>query len=181
MSRLDDGSGRECHRIRADDLGLRYDPVAVSIYATLWTLKFPRYGDDHTGCDWIEIIAQGVPAHVGMPASGLASAQDPYASFLPPKGAPPAGADGQTMRAVVFVKEGTAKGTARSPQEYVAPLLVLSGQEYATISFGRLHELLCDALRSHRPRLFAESWGPDGRGRVLFEDGSALDLGSESV
>jgi hypothetical protein len=27
----------------------------MSIYATLWRLKFPRYGDDHTGCDWVEV------------------------------------------------------------------------------------------------------------------------------
>jgi hypothetical protein len=32
----------------------------MSIYATLWRLKFPRYGDDHTGCEWIEVMAQGV-------------------------------------------------------------------------------------------------------------------------
>jgi hypothetical protein len=24
----------------------------MGIYATLWQLKFPRYGDDHTGCEW---------------------------------------------------------------------------------------------------------------------------------
>lgn len=38
----------------------------MSIYATLWTLRFPRYGDDHTGCDWIDVLAQGVPQHVGL-------------------------------------------------------------------------------------------------------------------
>jgi len=27
----------------------------MSIYATLWRLKFPRYGDDHTSCEWIEV------------------------------------------------------------------------------------------------------------------------------
>lgn len=33
----------------------------MSIYATLWTLKFPARGDDHTGCDWVKIAAQSVP------------------------------------------------------------------------------------------------------------------------
>jgi hypothetical protein len=82
------------------------------------------------------------------------------------------------MRAVVFVREGTAKGTARSPQEYVSPLLVLPGQEYATVTFGQLHEMICNALRRNRPRLLAELWGPDGRARLLFDDGSARDIGS---
>jgi hypothetical protein len=27
----------------------------MSIYATLWKLKFPRYGDDHTSCDCDEV------------------------------------------------------------------------------------------------------------------------------
>jgi len=76
------------------------------------------------------------------------------------------------MRAVVFVTEGTSKGTARSPQEYVRPLLILSGQEYTTIPFEDLHRLICDALRGDQPQLVAEVHGPDGRGRLLFEDGS---------
>jgi len=150
----------------------------MSIYATLWRLKFPRYGDDHTGCDWIEVIAQGVPTHISTSTSGRASEEeDPYAVFLPPAVVGSPDDDGQTMRAVVFVTEGTPKGTARSPQEYVDPLLVLSGRQYATITFGQLHEMICDALRGHHPRLLAESWGPDGRGRLLFEDGSTRDLG----
>jgi len=151
----------------------------MSIYATLWRLKFPRYGDDHTGCDWIEVIAQGVPAHIGKSTSGPASeGEDPYAGFLPPAGALPTDDDGQTLRAVVFVTEGTPKGTARSPQEYVGPLLVLSGREYATIRFGQLHDRICSALRGHRPRLLAEWWGPEGRGWLLFDDGGAQDIQS---
>lgn len=149
----------------------------MSIYATLWRLKFPRYGDDHTGCEWIEVIAQGVPAHIGTSTSGRASEEeDPYAGFLPPAVAVPTDDDGQTMRAVVFVTEATPKGTDRSPQEYVRPLLVLSGSEYATVPFGQLHDMICNALRGHRPRLLAESWGPDARGRLLFDDGSAQDI-----
>lgn len=129
----------------------------MSIYATLWTLKFPRYGEDHPGCDWVVVIAQGVPAHVGAPRSGAAAEDaDPYAGFLP-------AADGgegneeERLRAVVFVTERTPKGTARFAQEYAAPLLVTSGREYATLTFAALHAKLCDALRGDRPKLVAES------------------------
>ena len=43
----------------------------MSIYATLWWLKFPRYGDDYIGCEWIRVTAQGVPAHIGTPTRGF--------------------------------------------------------------------------------------------------------------
>ena len=46
------------------------------------------------------------------------------------------------LRAVVSVVEGTAKGTVRSAQEYSAPLLVLSGIEYASAPFSALHTRL---------------------------------------
>jgi hypothetical protein len=96
----------------------------MSIYATLWRLKFPRHGDDHSGCDWITVLAQGVPAHIGTSPPGAESeGEDPYSAFLPPAGTVPTDDDGQTMRAVVFVTEGASKGTARSPQEYVRPRL----------------------------------------------------------
>lgn len=151
----------------------------MSIYATLWRLQFPSHGDDHTGCEWIEVIAQGVPAHIGTPTPGVGNeGDDPYASFLPPAIAIPTDDNGQTMRAVVFVTPATRKGTDRSAQEYVSPLLVLSGLEYATIPFGDLHDRICNALRGDRPRLVAESWGPDARLRLLFEDGSVQDMES---
>ena len=148
----------------------------MSIYATLWRLKFPSGGDDHTGCGWVEIIAQGVPSHIGLPHSDTpGDAADPYASFLPPAVIVSPDEDDPPMRAVVFITEGTRKGTARSGQEYVDPLLVLSGREYATMPFASLHDKICDALRGDRPRIVAESWGPDGRIRLLFEDGSVQE------
>jgi hypothetical protein len=71
----------------------------MSIYATLWSLKFPRYGDDYTGCEWIGVTAQGVPAHIGTPSRGFGYEEgDPYAT------------------------QETQKGTARSPQEYGQPI-----------------------------------------------------------
>ena len=39
----------------------------MSIYATLWSLKFPKDGDDYFGCEWIKVTAQGVPSHIGSP------------------------------------------------------------------------------------------------------------------
>jgi len=151
-------------------------PAVMSIYATLWRLKFPRYGNDHTGCEWVEVLAQGVPAHVGTPTPGFGyEAGDPYAAFLPPPVEVGAEDDGRALRAVVIVTEGTPKGTHRSGQEYRNPLLVLSGDEYGAISFGRLHERICNVLRGDRPRCVAEFWTDDGRSRLLFEDGSWAD------
>lgn len=89
----------------------------MSIYATLWALKFPSSGQFYLDCDWVTVVAQGVPAHVG------AEETDRYAAFLPPlPGSVAAG-----LRAVVFVSDGMVKGTSRSPQEYRDPLFVLSG------------------------------------------------------
>ena len=30
----------------------------MSIYTTLWSLKFPRYGDSYVGCEWLEVTAK---------------------------------------------------------------------------------------------------------------------------
>lgn len=149
----------------------------MSIYATLWHLKFPRHGDDYTDCDWIGVTAQGVPAHIGTPTPGFGYEDgDPYAAFLPPPMVILSEEDERTLRAVVFVAEGTPKGTERSGQEYVAPLLVLTGEEYATVTFGDLYRRICDALRGTRPRSIAEVWGPDGTVRVMFEDGYVKEV-----
>jgi hypothetical protein len=138
----------------------------MSIYATLWALQFPRFGEFHVGCEWVTVIAQGVPAHVG------AEAPDPYASFLPTL----PNSVAVDLRAVVFVVEGTAKGTIRSAQEYSAPLLVLSGVEYASAPFSALHTRLCDALRDDRPRLLAEVVQPDGSIKLIFKSKSVGDV-----
>jgi hypothetical protein len=39
----------------------------MSIYATLWKLRFPSGGDYFRGCEWVEVTAQAVPPHVGSP------------------------------------------------------------------------------------------------------------------
>ena len=115
----------------------------MSIYATLWSLRFPAGGEDVICCDWVEVVAQGVPTHIGSPTIGAGYEDgDPYAAFLPPA----VRADGDVLRAVVFVVAGSPKGTPRSGQEYVSPLLVLTGAEYAAIPFAALHRRICDAL-----------------------------------
>lgn len=143
----------------------------MSIYATLWTLKFPKQGDEYPGCEWITVMAQGVPSHVGSQAREE-SGVDPFAAFLPACAS--AGADrDDALRAVVFVTEGTPKGAARSGQEYVDQLLVLSGNAYASMTFQALHARICDALRGNRPRLVATLIPPEGRARLIFEDGTS--------
>lgn len=140
----------------------------MSIYATLWALQFPRFGEFHIDCEWVTVIGQGVPAHVG------AEVPDPYSPFLP--ALPHSVA--VDLRAVVFVIEGTTKGTIRSAQEYSAPLFVLSGVEYASIPFTALHTRVCHALRGDRPRLLAEVIQPDGTSRLFFDHESIADSSS---
>ena len=66
-----------CHSRRFRLAGSSIGLIPLSIYATLWALQFPRFGEFHTGCEWVTVIAQLVPAHVGAEVS------DPYAQFLP--------------------------------------------------------------------------------------------------
>ena len=140
----------------------------MSIYATLWKLKFPIEGDEHLGCDWITVTAQAVPAHIGSPTPGCGyESGDPYAAFLPPPVATDADGDAPFHRAVVFVTEFTIKGTPRSGQEYASPLFVLTGEEYARITFDELHRRICDALRGNRAPIIAEILLPDGTDRII--------------
>ena len=155
----------------------RYAAIeAMSIYATLWNLKFPRRGDYHTGCDWIEVIAQGVPAHIGSPTPGCGYEQsDPYAEFLPPALETDENGQHEYMRAVVIVAEGTPKGTERSPQEYARSLLMLTGEEYAGMPFDALYERICGALRGGGPRLLAEWYTSEDRTKLFYEDGTSQE------
>ena len=91
----------------------------MSIYATLWILKFPALGDSYFGCEWETVIAQGVPGHIGTPTPGHGyEAGDPYSSFLPPAFAISDDDDAATpLRAVVIVRERTEK----IGQEYIGP------------------------------------------------------------
>jgi hypothetical protein len=147
----------------------------MSIYATRWIVKFPSQGDVYTGCEWVEVMGQGVPAHIGTPSPGYANESgDPFADFLPPAIPVPNNDDGTTLRAMVVIRRGAEK----VGQEYVQPLLVLSGREYASMSFDDLHDRICDALRGNRPRCIAEIISPDGNTRLVLDDGSTRELSS---
>jgi hypothetical protein len=140
----------------------------MSIYATLWTLKFPKEGDDFHGCDWIEVTAQGVPPHIGSTTSDTGCGSgDPFSAFLPPAVAVNADGEAAHMRAVVFVTEDARKGTERSGQEYQSPLLVLSGEEYDQITFRDLYDRICAALRGNRPPVIAQIFRPDGSTEII--------------
>jgi len=140
----------------------------MSIYATLWKLKFPKEGDNHLGCEWIEVTAQAVPPHIGSPMPGCGyESGDPYAAFLPPALQTNADGGAPFERAVVFVTEHSLKGTPRSPQEYASPLLLLSGEEYLRITFAELHQKICDALRGNRSPIVAEVLLPDGSHHII--------------
>ena len=75
--------------------------------------------------------------------------------------------DAPVMRAVVFVTEHTIKGTTRHAQEYVSPLFMLTGDEYARVTFADLHERICASLRGNRGRVVAEIMGGDGTRRLI--------------
>lgn len=143
----------------------------MSIYATQWILKFPKFGDVHSNCEWVDVMGQGVPAHIGTPTEGHGyESGDPYADFLPP--AIEVTDDHEaSLRAVVIVRAGTEK----VGQEYIGALLVLSGSEYSSLSFQALHDRICDALRGSRPRLVAEIFAGDRPTTLMFDDGSTQE------
>lgn len=148
----------------------------MSIYATLWRLRFPEHGDDYHGCGWVEVLAQGVPAPIGSPTPGCGYEDgDPYSDFLPPPLETDADGHAEHLRAVVFVRAGTAKGTPEHGQEYTDPLLVITGEAYDRLSFAELHGRLCDRLRGERPRLVLQAFTPDGRVIRRYEDGSDVE------
>jgi hypothetical protein len=149
----------------------------MSVYATLWKLQFPRDGEDYLGCEWITVIAQGIPPHTGSPTPGGCSEDgEPCSAFLPPPVHPNEDGEYESLRAVVFVTEDTPKGTARSPQGAGQPLLVLTGEAYAGMRFDDLYTQICNALRGDKPRVVAEYLAPGGRIRILFEDGTAKEI-----
>ncbi len=137
----------------------------MSIYATRWILQFPEFGDAHSGCNWVTVFGQGVPAHIGTPTFGHGYEKgDPYADFLPPAIPVSDDDEGIALRAMVVVRADAQK----EGQRYIDPLVILSGAEYDPMPFQVLHERICDALRGDRPRLTAEVH--DGCGRTLIFD-----------
>lgn len=88
--------------------------------------------------------------------------------------------DAPFHRAVVIVTEHSVKGTSQSGQEYVSPLLALTGEEYVRLKFDELHERICDALRGNRPPVIAEILQPDGSHKVIGADEEPPDEFAES-
>lgn len=83
-----------------------------------------------------EVCLQSVPGHIGHPDEGYEV--DPYADFLPP-----ISKNVDDDRAEVFVLRGFEK---KDGQQYVSPVLVLSGEEYENISFKELFTKLIQGI-----------------------------------
>jgi hypothetical protein len=144
----------------------------MSIYATLWSLRFPRTGQYFPGCDWIEVHGQAVPGWVGTPTPGWGWEDgDPYGDLLPPP-IVLEGEDDKRLRAVFIVTAETKKGTDRCGQEYVDPLLIFTGEEYARLSFDELYKRICDALLGDGPRVCSQTVLQDGTLETTFSDRS---------
>lgn len=125
----------------------------MSIYATLAEIGIKRFGDK----SFVDILVQGVPPHIDYVGDGW--------EFLPP----PVDPEGSVMRAVFIVELGDDKGTPRCGQEYVKPLLVLTGKEYDDIRFSELISRLEEALDTkYGKRPGAIVLGPDGTEQKLF-------------
>lgn len=125
----------------------------MSIYATAAEIAIRQFGDE----EYVQLIIQSVPPHI--------DATGPEWDFLPP----PVDPYGETPRAVVIVRSDTPKGTPRSHQEYVDPLLVLSGEEWQEVRFVDLLNRLEAALYARRaePRPWAIFLGPDGEKKLF--------------
>jgi hypothetical protein len=147
----------------------------MSIYATQWQLKFPRDGFDWPGCEWVLVSAQGVPSHIGSPTPGSGYEKgDPFSDFLPPP--IPYDPNIFQLRAIVFVTETTKKGTARNGQEYVNPLLVMTGDKYFSMTFSDVFHAVCDALRGDQPRPAAVRVLKSGNLHVTYENGDSREV-----
>jgi hypothetical protein len=142
----------------------------MSIYATLWSIQVQDPAASLTNPRWVTVTAQAVPPHIGSPTPGCGyEGGDPYADFLPPPIETDETGSADYNRAVVFVTDETKKGTGRSGQEYVNPLLVVTGKEYAKMSFDELLHRLEEAIRSG-PRVVAEFLDSEGQSHVFTED-----------
>ena len=142
----------------------------MSIYATLWSIQIQDPASPFTSPRWVEVTAQAVPPHIGSPTPGCGCEDgDPYSDFLPPALETDESGEAAYDRAVVFVTDETRKSTARNGQEYVDPLLVLTGEEYARMPFQVLLDRLQEAVRSG-PRVVGEFLAPDGTTRTFTED-----------
>ena len=109
----------------------------MSIYATAFTMAIETH-DEHGSLH--EIRVQFVPAHV----------TEEFAFLPPPR--PIVEPAHLHPRAVVFTAYPHEKGTEGCEgQQYRAPLLVLSGEEYEAATFHSIMERLTVALEGWEP------------------------------
>jgi hypothetical protein len=135
----------------------------VSIYCTLWQMRFPADGSwgmthpnipgqdmgdgfmvyDVTDAEeyFVEVFAQAVPQHINYTGEAW--------EWLPP----PVSPNAPYPRAVVICGPYTTKVTPRCGQEYANPLLILTGEEYAGITWRDLWDRIDVALEDHLQRL----------------------------
>lgn len=126
----------------------------MSIYGTLWEMRFPIDGgsgfahpnDDRfaipiteeAGRMFVDVCAQCVPGHIDYTG--------PAWEWLPPI----VDEGEEAMRAVFIVCDGiTTKGSERCGQEYVNPLLVLTGRQYQQIPWQELWDRIAEAVAEH--------------------------------
>jgi hypothetical protein len=68
-------------------------------------------------------------------------------------------------------------GTERSGQEYLSPLLVLTGEEYTRMAFEQLHERICETLRGNRAPVLSEMFLLDGTHKIFRQKKPPGDSG----
>jgi hypothetical protein len=142
----------------------------MSIYATLWSIQIQDPASPSSMPRWVTVTAQAAPPHIGSPTPGCGyEAGDPYGDFLSPPVYTNEHGEAEYNRAVVFITDSTKKGTAGSGQEYVDPLLVLSGDEYAQMPFQTLLDKLEEAICSG-PRVVAEYFDSEGHTHIVRDD-----------
>ena len=151
-------------------------PSRMSISATLWQLQFPRQGDAHLGCKWVDVFAQGVPAHIGTPTPGYGyQSGDPFESFLPP--ALRIGAGVAKTICEPSCSSTPRRGKARPIGSGIR--VAASGPHWYRVrrdAVSGLHDRLCTALRGTRPRLVLEVFRCDSIATLVFEDGSSASV-----
>jgi len=134
----------------------------MSIYATLWEFKLPKAHRFDT--EWVTVFAQAVPAHIGHPSHYPEG--DPYADFLTPVVECDSEGSGPYYRAVLILVEGHDE---KIGQKYSSPLLMLTGEEYARMSF----QALFDAIENAMP------WDRDVVGMKINRDGTRTLIRAE--
>lgn len=107
----------------------------MSIYATMGQFQVCTHSGPKID-NYHEIFIQGVPPHIDYVGEKW--------GFLPP----PVDENGPLMRAVFFITTETKKGSEKNGQEYIDPILMLTGKEFLNIKFVDLLIFLTDKLES---------------------------------